>query len=383
MPSLHVTLKFGHNPAILHKLRIMRSSSDSPDVTVSGGRLGELWTPEQDQRLVELRMEHPYLTGREFQKEFYPNRSYNAVSKRASWLKRANEEGLNSGQDSRRRQTSTPQYVYSDDEPEDMSLDSQPGAGYIHEGCTSEQMGSSKRSDTPNSVLSGTLKRKLSVKNGLSRPSPPKLSKTPTSPTFASMNPCSSIFLKAGGMLTTSEANTVVDLANNHDNHNNQNNTQLSNSSSTSAWRLEKTTVADIIYFLCQAQKCEKETRRAEDLAIQLLNSNKILNRYCDENRQLMEIQKKHDDEIEETRAALLKEQEAKQMALKELNGAKGTKVIQLKQLEKISQLKAEIYKIKVGSSKVIHPDMWRSGGMDVASIQAAKIIGEMEDMLM
>lgn len=184
-------------------------------------------------------------------------------------------------------------------------------------------------------------------------------------------------------MLTTSEANTVVDLANNHDNHNNQNNTQLSNSSSTSAWRLEKTTVADIIYFLCQAQKCEKETRRAEDLAIQLLNSNKILNRYCDENRQLMEIQKKHDDEIEETRAALLKEQEAKQMALKELNGAKGTKVIQLKQLEKISQLKAEIYKIKVGSSKVIHPDMWRSGGMDVASIQAAKIIGEMEDMLM
>lgn len=68
MPSLHVTLKFGHNPAILHKLRIMRSSSDSPDVTVSGGRLGELWTPEQDQRLVELRMEHPYLTGREFQK---------------------------------------------------------------------------------------------------------------------------------------------------------------------------------------------------------------------------------------------------------------------------------------------------------------------------
>lgn len=73
----------------------------------------------------------------------------------------------------------------------------------------------------------------------------------------------------------------------------------------------------------------------------------------------------------------ILKKRNGKQKQRKEENEAQ-----KLKQLEQIFQLKAEFDKIRGGASKVIHPDMWKSGGMDAAAVQAAKIMEQMEDTL-
>ncbi|OAT05908.1 hypothetical protein BDBG_02221 [Blastomyces gilchristii SLH14081] len=380
MPSLHVVLKLGHRPATLQVLRAMRNSSDSPDHPVPGGRLGDLWTIEQDQSLLKLREEHDYMNLEDFQKAFFHDRSRYAVSKRLSVLKRAGQQKaslgnspLAGGSNSPRRQPSTIEYIYSDDESQAMSLDSRLEAEEVGGECTSEQRTSSQTDDVSNPVLSNTLKRKPSVDNGASRPSPSKLSRVPTVPIFASTELCSTAFPYLNTP-TTSNANTVVDVTDNPNNHNHRNNTQVSIFNSRSTWMDLRD--EDILHMYHQAKKCTEETRRAEALELKLSSSNDILTRCRDENRALLDLQKQHDDELEETMENLLKERKAEQKQLKAYNEAK------LKLLEQMDQLKTEFNKIKVGASKVIHPGMWKSGGMDAAAAQVIKLAAQIEETL-
>ncbi|OJD19656.1 hypothetical protein AJ78_00388 [Emergomyces pasteurianus Ep9510] len=388
MPSLHVVLRLGNNPVILQRFRALRTSSESPDPAVPGGRLGDSWTQEQDQRLLDLCKKHRHMNRHEFQETFYPNRSYFAVSKRISLAKQAERENLHlaslplvDGSNNSPSRPNTPQYVYSDDELEDTDLEYIPGRR------ASKRMASSKRSDISNLPPIDTIKRKSSTENDLSRPSPPKLPKTPTSPIFTSMNPGSNITPEAN-IPIISKATTVLDIGNNYDNYNNHKNTEVSNFSSPSAWIVQKAKAADVLYLFEQARKCDSETKRAEDLAFHLLNEKNALDRSRDEIRQLMELQRQHDDELEKALVALLKEQEANKVLQKELNGArqlkpceqcKTTRTAQLKLAEQLTQLKTEVDKIIVGSSQIVHPDLWRSGGMDAASARATTIIGEIE----
>ncbi|OAX80627.1 hypothetical protein ACJ72_05033 [Emergomyces africanus] len=370
-------------------------SSESSDFEVPGGRHGETWTQEQDQRLLNLHKKHRHMNRHEFQEAFYPSRSHFAVSKRLTAVKQAEREVIDMpnipivGLSNRSQSgTSTSQYVYSEGEPENMPLDNKTDPEHIPGGRPSKQIVLSKRNDIPNSGLKDTLKRKPSAENDLYRKSPPKLPKTPMSPIFTSMNSGSNITPKAD-IPTISKANTVVNVGQNHDNHNNDKNTQVSNSSSPSAWIVQKTKAEDVLYLLEQAQKCDSETRRANNLAFQLSNQEKALSRSRDEIRQLLKLKDKQDGELDAARRAVLKEQNANKLLQKELNGArqlkpceqcKTSKTAQLKMHTHLSELKTEVDKIRVGSSKIVHPNLWRSGGMEAASARVTKIIGEMED---
>ncbi|EER45442.1 predicted protein [Histoplasma capsulatum H143] len=354
MPSLHGVLKLKlRHPANLSKLREMETPSEPSDHPVPGGRLRDSWTAEQDQNLLRLQVENHFMTIREIQKAFFPNRSFWAVTKRLSVLKQGEKQKISRGSppltnesSNRHRRTTSPQYVYSEDGSEDMSLDSQSDVEDIAEGHASDGGTSSKRSAIHHRGLSDTLKRKISVEKDVPSPSPSKLSKPSTASAPMSVDPCSAMLPNGKTPTTTGYANTAVDVANDSD--------DLDNKMSIN--------YLDLVPFPLGWIKLEKRTY--------------TIDRYRDENSQLKELKKKYDG-FKESLEDILKKRNEKQKQLKEENEAQ-----KLKQLEQISQLKAEFDKIRGGASKVIHPDMWKSGGMDAAAVQAAKIMEQMEDTL-
>lgn len=174
---------------------------------------------------------------------------------------------------------------------------------------------------------------------------------------------------------TTGYANTAVDVANDSDNLDNKMSIKLSRPSSIPTW-MDQAREEDIVQMFRQAKRCAAESKLATELACRLSDANSTIDRYRDENSQLKDLKKKYDG-FKESLEDILKKRNEKQKQLKEEN--EGQK---LKQLEQISQLKAEFDKIRGGASKVIHPDMWKSGGMDAAAVQAAKIMEQMEDTL-
>ncbi|EGC41390.1 predicted protein [Histoplasma capsulatum var. duboisii H88] len=383
MPSLHGVLKLKlRHPANLSKLREMETPSEPSDHPVPGGRLRDSWTAEQDQNLLRLQVENHFMTIREIQKAFFPNRSFWAVTKRLSVLKQGEKQKISRGSppltnesSNRHRRTTSPQYVYSEDGSEDMSLDSQSDVEDIAEGHASDGGTSSKRSAIHHRGLSDTLKRKISVEKDVPSPSPSKLSKPSTASAPMSVDPCSAMLPNGKTPTTTGYANTAVDVANDSDNLDNKMSIKLSRPSSIPTW-MDQAREEDIVQMFRQAKRCAAESKLATELACRLSDANSTIDRYRDENSQLKELKKKYDG-FKESLEDILKKRNEKQKQLKEENEAQ-----KLKQLEQISQLKAEFDKIRGGASKVIHPDMWKSGGMDAAAVQAAKIMEQMEDTL-
>ncbi|PGH09101.1 hypothetical protein GX51_00855 [Blastomyces parvus] len=380
MPSLPVVLKLGNHPSTLQFLRAMRDSSDSPDRLSHGGLRRDPWTEEQKRDLLVLRKEHNYMNLKDFQKTFFPDRTCAAVRHRCYLLNKARKQKASpgsslsaGGSNNRRPQQSTIQYqyIYSDDESQAMSLDSESNAEDAGEECSSEQRTSSKAS--LNLAVSNTHKRKPSAESGPSRPSPSKLSRVPTVSIFTSTDPCSTTF-SSENLPTTSNTNTPVDIGNNPYNHNHGNNDQVSSFSFKPTWM--NMGEEDILQMFRQAKTCAAETKRAADLESELSITTDMLTRVRQENSGLLDIQKQHDDELEKTVGNLLKERETLKMQLREHNGK------EQKLLDDIHQLKTVFNKIKVGASKVIHPDMWKSGGMDDAAAQEVKLIAHMEEML-
>ncbi|OJD23038.1 hypothetical protein ACJ73_05607 [Blastomyces percursus] len=189
---------------------------------------------EQDQSLLELRKEHDYMNLEGFQKAFFPDRSRYAISKRLSVLKRAGKQKASLGNspladrsNNRRRQPSTIEYIYSDDESQAMSLESRSDA----EDAGGEY---GRQQNSPGFRRFPSLRRRI----------------------YAAQRFHTRI------RQTASNANTVVDVGDNTNNQNHRNNTQISIFSSRSSWMDLKD--EDILQMFNQAKKCVAERRRTE-----------------------------------------------------------------------------------------------------------------------
>ncbi|PGG97633.1 hypothetical protein AJ79_09143 [Helicocarpus griseus UAMH5409] len=394
MPSLPVTLRFGQNSAVLFRLQEMQDSSGSAGAAVPGKRLGESWTPEEDRRLLELHAQGHDLKGPEFQKLF-EDRSYYAVIKRLSVLRQQETSSprrasLTNGVSRTGRRTSTPQYVYSDLESEEMSIDSSSDGDFKPDGHEPKKNDSTKKSKIPNSSSNDTLKRKSSTSNSTSRPSPPKHAKTPTSPAFTPVNSSSALPKPEEPNPANPNPNPLADSrdSSNYSNH-------LPTPNFTSSFRLYQTTESDIVYFLQQAKKCEAETKRAETLAIQKADLTRLLSRSRYETQELLQMQKNHDNELEKTKEALYMERQAKEALSRELHDIKqrkscqnceDTNLVRPEQLQRLNgqflSIKTAFDKVKIGSSALINPEFWRSQGMEETATLAEKTFDEMESEL-
>ncbi|KAK2741193.1 hypothetical protein FQN55_008456 [Onygenales sp. PD_40] len=426
MPSLLVKLRLGQQFQMSERPR--KRMDHSPRKTAGGGH-SAAWTPAEDLRLLQLRRGNIDLTWPEFQERFYPGRTTWAITKRYSGLVKdekemfpALEPWLNGGANRPTRRTSTPQYVYSDQES-DAESEYEASKSITRSSLRKKEDRIQTRATTKTvSVSNDAPKRKASTESGgEARPEPPKLARTASHPGLRSLSDVTPVTKtptpttnrgvsvdSTGGKVKMAPPPTTNGGAS-------PNGHQLPGKSLSSASKLDQTLDTDFLFILHQAKKCSSETKRAGNLAVREREANEALRRCREENEQMMKTLKEEHEEMIKTlktehEEELKKTTEGLEKLIAELHDAKekqsgpcekcsssstsssnttSTPAIKKmepdpfqKLVEQVAQVKEAFTKVKTGSKMIINPEFWKSHGMEAAAALGETTLDEINEAL-
>ncbi|KAK2808129.1 hypothetical protein FQN50_005047 [Emmonsiellopsis sp. PD_5] len=329
------------------------------------------------------------------------------------------QPSLNGGANRPARRTSTPQYVYSDQESDS---ESEPEASkYQTRSSLLKKEGriQTRATTKPVSESNDAPKRKASTESGGgSRPEPPKLART-ASHSHPGLRSLSDVTPATTAPTPMTNRGVSVDSTSGKVNMApppttnggaSTNGHQLPWKSLSSASKLDQLLDTDILFILNQAKKCSSETKRADNMAARERAANDALRRCREENEKMIKtLKKEHEEELKKTTEGLEKliaelhdakeEKKKKQFgpcekctasASNSTSNTTSTSAIKKmepdpllqKLVEQVAQVKEAFTKIKTGSSMIINSELWKSHGMEAAAALGETTLDEINEAL-